>query len=109
MTWIRLYEGNDWGHKFYAPYPCKGTWSKHRDGTVSNIGKQVTVRWPDGTVELVSVGSDTYHQRIYDHGHEYDASGICPVLLMQRHGISIKVPLDKVQVQESEWPLENPP
>jgi hypothetical protein len=104
MGWITLVEGNDWGVKFYAPYPCPGTWSKQRDGVLSNAGKRVRVRWPNGaeTVELVS--TRIHSQMVSDHGKDYMAGGEYDVLMVMTHGVPVSVPLNTVEVWAEEWP-----
>ncbi|HEX6245942.1 MAG TPA: hypothetical protein VFZ61_33685 [Polyangiales bacterium] len=71
---------------------------------LSNAGKCVRVRWPDGSETQELVGTASRSQGIYDHGHQYTAHGTYDVLLVQQRGVFVPVELTSVELWEAEWP-----
>lgn len=106
---VKLVRGDDWGHVYYRLPETKGTVfgtfgaSEHGVQWRHLIGKDVVVRWPNGTDGKAKIGIKREHGSIPDHGHSYDYTTEYPVLLVDINGVEARVLLEHVEVLRSEW------
>jgi hypothetical protein len=60
--------------------------------------KSVTVRWPDGKVGKYKLHSRLRVRSYGDMGHTYEASSYVYFFRIRVHGVSLEVPIEKVEV-----------
>lgn len=100
--WIKLKVGNDWGVCYWAikPHDEHGMASASR-GLYFRDGEHVDVRWPDGTVEQLTVRLMKKHGMVGDHGHDYEVSWQAPYVASNMHGHEALTPLEEVEVRRA--------
>jgi hypothetical protein len=59
--------------------------------------KRLSVEWPDGHVEVVSVGWRSEVRSYSDHGHEYSVRSDVPYLMVEYHGARLELRLNRVK------------
>jgi hypothetical protein len=64
--WLKLQSYNNWGHMTYSLVDPKDTQFELKPGD------KLQVRWPSGEITDVEAKFKDVHQRISDHGHDYD-------------------------------------
>jgi hypothetical protein len=103
VSWIKLVEGNDWGFKFYTREGYDR--GDRHTGVVWEhlVGRQVRVRWPDGTQTREAVGVESSSCEVSDHGRVSTVPSTFPVLLVSSRGALIRTSLLDVELRAEEW------
>jgi hypothetical protein len=107
VTWTKLEKSNDWGHEYLAPAgqvhsPTGGADASRR--VRIPVGAQIRIRWPNGTIESLSVVEKHKTSTVGDMGHDYTVSYELPGVIIDHNGRKQWVSLEGLEVDLlDEW------
>lgn len=105
IQWVKPTLGDDWGSLYVIAGPRNmsawGTWgiSNEPKERILLSGQKIEIKWPDGTVETVTLGSRRARQNVSDMGHSYSVDSEIPTIEVKVHGTITTVDLDKAGVK----------
>lgn len=73
-----------------------GTWGNRADeldGERLALGEHLSLRWPDGIIEDVTVDVAHTTEQISDHGHTNTAHQYTATVVIYHHGVKARVPI----------------
>ena len=96
--WIKLEKANDGGFIYYR---IPGAWQFANKGgqKVLHTFRQIEIRWPDGTVEVVDVTTKTILNATYDMGYPDSVRSFLPVFSSKHHEVEILVEFQQVEIR----------
>jgi hypothetical protein len=104
-TFVRLEAGNDWGHVYFA-LPGK---AKTAHGTCSSSlglalppGREVRVRWPDGSESVETIATKSFRVDVGDMGHNYSFTDERPGFLVTTRGVRNWISIGDVDVAQED-------
>lgn len=102
MSWTKLERGNDWGFDYLAikAMSSQRTCSARRRHPFAE-GRPVDVKWPDDTVESVTVKHRAGSNAVSDMGRESTTYFQLPGFEKDVNGRTIWVAFDEVKVSDA--------